>query len=66
MMRSPSLSCHRACNRSAWLLFFTGNAINLFAVETWTFMIAVYPIYRFFGSGAITALIVVRRHHSRK
>ena len=48
-------------NRIAWALVFAGNTVNLFAVETWTFAIFVYPIYMFLGSGLLTALIFVRR-----
>lgn len=53
-------------DRTAWALFFAGNTANLFAVETWMFAISVYPIYMFFGSGIITALIFVRRNHKAK
>lgn len=53
-------------DRTAWALFFTGNTANLFAVETWTFAISVYPIYMFIGSGLITTLIFIRRNHKAK
>ena len=53
-------------DRTAWTLFFAGNTTNLFAVESWTFAIAVYPIYMFFGSGLITAFIFIRRNHKAK
>lgn len=47
-------------DRLTWALFFAGNTVNLFAVETWTFAISVYPIYMFLGSGIITALVFFR------
>ena len=47
-------------DRTAWALFFAGNAVNLFAVEAWSFAIAVYPIYMFLGSGTIAALVFLR------
>lgn len=48
-------------DRTAWTLFFVGNIINLFAVETWTFAISIYPIYMFLVNGVITTLVLVRR-----
>ena len=53
-------------DRTAWTLFFAGSTANLFAVESWTFAIAVYPIYMFFGNGLITAFIFVRRNNKAK
>lgn len=48
-------------NRIAWALVFLGNTVNLFAVESWTVAIALYPIYIFMGTGSIVALIFIRR-----
>lgn len=48
-------------NKLAWTLFIIGNTTNLFAIETWSFAIAVYPIYMFFGSGTIAALVLRRK-----
>ena len=45
-------------DRLAWIMFFAGNSINLLAIEHWNFAIASYPVYMFFGSGIITALIL--------
>jgi hypothetical protein len=53
-------------DRTAWGLFFTGNAVNLFAVETWTFAISIYPIYMFLASGLIAFFIFVRRNQKAK
>lgn len=53
-------------DRVAWVLVSVANTANLFAVETWTFAISVYPIYMFLVSGIITALIFVRRNHKSK
>lgn len=48
-------------DRTAWVLFFLGNVVNLFAIETWVFTIAVYPVYMFCGNGIITTLVLLRR-----
>lgn len=53
-------------DRTAWMLFFAGNIVNLFAVESWTLTIAAYPIYMFFASGLITVFIFIRRNHKAK
>lgn len=47
-------------DRVAWALFFIGNTINLFAVGTWNFAIAIYPIYLFIGSGIIAFQVFFR------
>ncbi len=49
-------------DRVAWALFWAGNIANLFAVERWTFAIAVYPVYMFLASGAIALLVLRPRH----
>ncbi|MDP3725980.1 MAG: hypothetical protein Q8R36_02160 [bacterium] len=53
-------------NRTAWTLFFAGNTVNLFAVESWTFAISVYPIYMFLGSGLLVAFLFIRRNRKAK
>ncbi len=52
-------------NRTAWALFFAGNTFNLFAVERWVLVIAIYPIYMFLGSGIITTLVFWPRKERR-
>jgi len=52
-------------NHIAWILFFGGNIINLFAVEKWTFTIAVYPIFMFLLSGLIAITILIQRNKKR-
>lgn len=47
-------------DRAAWVLFSSGNIVNIFAVEKWVFMIAVYPIYMFLVCAAITTLTLRR------
>lgn len=47
-----------------WCLFLAGNTLNLFAVTTWSFALASYPVYMFLGSGVITVL-VLRKHFIR-
>ncbi len=53
-------------DRIAWILFFLGNTLNLFAIEKWNFAIATYPIYLFIGCGIITFLVLFRRRLTRK
>ncbi|MEK7478584.1 MAG: hypothetical protein AAB626_01510 [Patescibacteria group bacterium] len=53
-------------DRTTWILFCAGNTANLFAVERWTFAIAVYPIYMLAGSGLITIFLFVRRNQKAK
>lgn len=47
-------------DKTAWAMGFRGNTANLFAVERWSFAIAVYPVYMFIGCGIITALVFFR------
>ncbi len=44
-------------DRAAWLLGFAGTAVNLLAVDRWTFAIAVYPVYTFLFCGLVAALV---------
>jgi len=53
-------------DRTAWTLFFVSGIANLFAIDSWTFAIAVYPIYMLLLSGLITAFIFIRRNHKAK
>lgn len=50
---------------TAWVLSFVANTINLFAVERWTFKIAIYPMYMFTTCGLLTALIFIKRKHKK-
>ena len=43
-------------NKTAWGLTFSGQLLNLFAVERWTFSILLYPLYMIFTNGTIFAL----------
>ena len=51
---------------TAWVLGSAANTANLFAVESWTLKIAIYPIYMFTACGLITAFIFIRRSHKAK
>ncbi|MEK7516302.1 MAG: hypothetical protein AAB562_01770 [Patescibacteria group bacterium] len=53
-------------DRTAWAMFFAGNTANLFAVESWSFAIAAYPIYMFLCSGAIAVLVFLRLRGQKK
>ena len=40
-----------------WRVFFTGNLLNLFAIERWTLASAAYPLYVVAVSGIVNVLI---------
>lgn len=48
-------------DRTAWIIGSVANAINLFAVERWTFAIMIYPLYQFSVCMLVTILIFIRR-----
>lgn len=43
-----------------WRVFFTGNALNLFAIQHWTLESAAYPLYVVIVSGIVNVLLVAR------
>lgn len=47
--------------RLAWMCWFIGTFINLFAIDKWTIEIAFYPLYMAIGNGIITFLVFYRR-----
>jgi len=49
-------------NKLGWIIGFSANVINLFAIEKWDFSHAAYPIYLFLMVGLITFLVIVPRH----
>jgi hypothetical protein len=44
-------------DRLSWSMFFAGNALNLFAIEKWSFSGAVYPLYLFLVTLTMTILL---------
>ena len=44
-------------DKLAWSVTMSSNILNIFAVETWTFSIAVYPVYMVIANGLVTAFI---------
>jgi len=48
-------------DRLAWSMFYLSAIINLFAVGTWTFEIAVYPIYIFLFNSVVMGLLFLYR-----
>lgn len=42
----------------AWSVTVLASVLNIFAVETWTFSIGVYPVYMLFFNGMILALLL--------
>jgi hypothetical protein len=47
-------------DRLTWGLFFAGNMINIFAVDSWSFATGSYPVYMAVVSGMITLLVISR------
>ncbi len=48
-------------SKVAWSLFSLGSIINLFAVESWTFSMAVYPVSMIFLIGMVTVPVLWTR-----
>lgn len=46
---------------SGWLFTFIAAVINLYAIETWTLIVAIYPFYEFLINGAIVFILATRR-----
>ena len=45
-------------SKVAWCLFSLGSIVNLFAVENWTFAMAVYPVSMIFLIGIVTVPVL--------
>jgi hypothetical protein len=45
-------------SKVAWSLFSLGSLVNLFAVENWTFSMAVYPVSMIFLIGIVTVPVL--------
>jgi tetratricopeptide (TPR) repeat protein len=45
-------------SKVAWSLFSLGSIVNLFAVENWTFSMAVYPVSMIFLIGIVTVPVL--------
>ncbi len=50
----------------AWLLFFVANALNVLAIERWSWQVAIYPLYMFGMTGTICWVLWQGRRKSRK
>lgn len=48
-------------DRLTWILFWGANILNLLAIEEWSLAMALYPLYLFFISGTILAILTMRR-----
>lgn len=53
-------------NLTAWVLVVLANALNIFAVEHWTFAIAIVPIYTTGITGAILIPLLLPRNKIRQ
>lgn len=48
-----------------WTIFFVSSVLNLFAIEQWTFEIAVYPVYIFILESLMMLLLLKPRIEKR-
>jgi len=48
-------------NRLSWILFWIANTINLFALQEWNLAMALYPIYMFLITGALSLILIFRQ-----
>lgn len=46
---------------TAWMFTFLATAVNLYAIERWSFIVAFYPFYEFFINGIIVFLLAMGR-----
>lgn len=46
----------------AWLISFAATVINIYAIETWSFFVALLPLYEFLIVGSIVFLIARRKN----
>lgn len=44
---------------AAWVLTFFAAAANLYAIETWSFIVAFYPFYEFSVNGVVVLLLAM-------
>jgi hypothetical protein len=48
-------------DKAAWAMFLIANALNILAINSWTFSVAMYPIYVIILSGTMCALLFFPR-----
>lgn len=53
-------------DKLTWMMFFMASVLNLFALETWAFEIAILPIYVLVFNGAMLGLLVFPRQRKDK
>ncbi|MDB5259273.1 MAG: hypothetical protein JWO73_481 [Candidatus Taylorbacteria bacterium] len=56
-------------DRAAWTLESFSGALNIFAIEKWTFSIAFYPLYLLIVNGIVTLFLympIIRRKFAKK
>jgi len=54
---AKSISWPKGEDRKAWAIETTADIINLFALEQWTFSLAIYPVYLVIINGFIVTLL---------
>jgi len=50
----------------SWSLIFSGNLVNLFAVEKWSFQVGILPIYNVLATGLLITLILIGKKQINK
>jgi len=53
-------------DRLTWAMFFIGSILNVFALETWTFEIAILPLYVVVFNAMVLGLLVFPRQRKHK
>lgn len=48
-------------DKTAWLFALVASSLNLFAIDTWTFSISIYPVYMFLLNGTIVFFLYRQR-----
>ncbi len=52
-------------DRTGWLIFTVGNALNILAIDRWTWEIASYPLYISFANAIVLSLLLrPRKKHA--
>jgi hypothetical protein len=53
-------------DKLAWMMFFMASVLNVFALETWVFEIAILPAYALVFNGILLVLMFLPRHGKHK
>ena len=48
-------------NRTAWIIAAVASLLNIFAIESWTFIISTYPVYVLLTNGLVAYFLIRSR-----